>query len=172
MKFMEKYKIKIKTVLNGKYNLTSGDKIINDKKIRNLPAYLRNKVKPYDLMSKVVKDIYNININFKGNICGDCALMLSCPKVRDKEKRLLEAYPYITDGIEVILLDKEVREVYERALAIYKQRQQDPNFYMDEDKELDDALNNPGIDVPVISVFGCKKFIADNANTVKKTKHK
>lgn len=172
MKFMGKYKIRIKTVFNGRYNLINGDKIINDNNIRNLQTYLRDKVKPADLMSRVINDIYNININFKGNICGDCALMLDCPKVRDKEKRLLESYPYITDGIEVILLDKEIREAYEKALAIYKRHQEDPDFYIDDEKELDDALNNPGIDVPVISVFGCKKFIADNANTVKKSKHK
>lgn len=157
---MDKYDIKIGVVLNGKQHLIDGKSII-DVKENKLPMYIRHKIKPNDLMTKAVKHIYNIDVSFDGNICGYCARMLHCPKVTEQEKRLLKGYPYITDGIEVILIDNEIRSTYNDALKEYNVRKNDPDFYLDGDRRLEDALNNNGIEVPIISVFDCKKFISD-----------
>lgn len=159
---MRKYDAKIEVVLNGKYKMVDANSIINTDNKRNLPEFIRGKINPSDLMHETLRRIYNINVNFKGNICGDCARMLSCPKVMDKEKRLLKAYPYITDGLELILIDNDVRNTYENAIKEYKSKEKEPDFYLDDDANLKARLQDNGIDVSIISVFGCREFVPDD----------
>lgn len=158
---MGKYIIKIVAVHKGKYKVLDGNPFIS-KDTKDLPRYISTKIKPSSLMKSVVKEAYGINKNFYGNICGNCVYMLTCPKVMDNEKKLLKSYPFITDALELVLIDNEIRNDYEKAQKEYKEKIEQPFYQIIDDKELTERLKNTGISVPLISVFGCKKFKPDD----------
>lgn len=158
---MEKYNINVKIVYNGKYYLINGDKIgenISDKKIKQ---YIKDKVKTNIIMNKFVLKKHLMNPEFKINLCGSCKNMTKCPKVRDKEKRDLKCYSYIESGIEVILINRELKESYDKALNIYKDLIEQDDFYIEDYPKLKEDLSDNGTYVPLISVFECCNYIDD-----------
>ncbi len=168
---MNKYEIKIVMALNKKYKTIDGFLIFDRDNDKNLIHHIKYEVRPSLLMHEAVKKAFCEDINFNGNICGDCAHMLDCAKVKDKEKRLFNAYPFITDGLEVILIDREISNNYKKAQEEYKKKENDPFFYLDDDKELKEKLKNTGIDVSLITVFGCENFVNEEGSTlIKKPK--
>ena len=159
---MEKYSINVKIVYNGKYYLINGDKIgenISDKKIKQ---HIRDKVKTNTIMNKFVLKKFGMNSEFNNNLCGSCQKMTMCPKVRDIEKRDLKCYPYIRSGIEVVLINSEKKEKYEEALKTYNDLNDDIDFDIEDYPELKESLSDNGVDVPLISVFGCSKYVDDS----------
>lgn len=107
---MDRYNIELQVVFNGKHDTLNGKFLLKDTNTGNVRRYLTDKIKATKIMDTYVFKKYGLNIHFKANICGDCVNMLRCPKVRDKEKRPSENYPYITDGLEILLIDKEIRK--------------------------------------------------------------
>ncbi len=158
---MKKYVIKIVAVHKGKYKVLDGNPFIS-KDTKDLPRYISTKIRPSALMKKVVKKAYGTDESFYGNICGNCVYMLTCPKVKDDQKKLLKSYPFITDGLELVLIDKEIKNDYENAKKEYDEKIKQPFYQLIDDKELTKRLENDGISVPIISVFGCKKFRSDD----------
>lgn len=159
---MEKYNIKVKIVYNGKYYLINGDKLgenVSDKKIKQ---YIRDKVKTNIIMNNFVLKKFGINSEFDKNLCGSCQKMTMCPKVRDVEKRDLKCYPYIRSGIEVVLINSEKKEKYEDAIKRYKDLNEDIDFDIEDYPDLKESLSDNGVDVPLISVFGCSKYVDDS----------
>lgn len=158
---MEKYDIKVRIVFNKQYYLINGNKIgesISDKKIKQ---YIGNKVKTNIIMNNFVLMKYGMNPEFKINLCGSCKNMTMCPKVRDKEKRNLKCYPYVESGIEVILIDRELKESYDKAVKTYKDLTEDIDFDIEDYPELKESLSDNGIAIPLISVFECSNYKDD-----------
>lgn len=158
---MEKYSSKIVAIINKEQKVMNGN-LFFDKSIDNLPRFINNSIKPASLMKEVAKKGFNIDKDYKGNICGDCKLMLYCPKVRDEEKKVLNKYPFITEGLEVILCDNAIRYEYLKALEEYNKLKDNKDFFIDDYGELNSKLQNNGIDVALITVFKCNKFIPDD----------
>lgn len=168
---MNRYKIQVSFVLNGNYDKEDVSDLIKvNVNGKHIPERIRYKIKPLELMDTVVKRKYGINVDFKGNICGDCIHMLKCPKVMDNEKRPLKSYGYITDGLELLLIDIETRKQYINAVKEYKDKLNYFDFDLDDDVDLKRRLQNSGVDVPIISVFGCKKYYPDGIEYIKKPK--
>ncbi len=168
---MKGYKIQVYFVLNGNYDKEDVSDLIEVSINGNhISERIRYKIKPVELMNAVVKKKYSINTDFKGNICGDCIHMLKCPKVMDNEKKPLKSYGYITDGLELLLIDIETRKQYINAVKEYKDKLNYFDFDLDDDTDLKRRLQNSGVDVPIISVFGCKNFLPDDVQYVKKPK--
>ena len=163
---MEKYNIKVRIVYNGKYYLINGDKIgenISDKKIKQ---HIRDKVKTNTIMNKFVLKKFGMNSEFNNNLCGSCQKMTMCPKVRDIEKRDLKCYPYIRSGIEVVLINSEKKEKYEEALKTYNDLNEKIDFDIEDYPELKESLSDNGVDVPLISVFGCSNYVDDGCKEI------
>ncbi len=169
---MDKYNIELQVVFNGKHDTLNGKFLLKDTNTGNVRRYLTDKIKATKIMDTYVFKKYGLNIHFKANICGDCVNMLRCPKVRDKEKRPLENYPYITDGLEILLIDKEIRKQYQDALEEYKERSSADDFYLDNDEDLNLKLSDSGVEVPVISVFKCSNFIPEEESAFVKAPRK
>lgn len=165
---MNKYDLKIEMVLNGEYKLGNGNAIIKDIDQNDVKNFVNTKIKPEKIMNRCAKKVYNMNLEYNGNICGDCENFVFCPKVRDSEKRSLKAYPYITDGIEIILIDKEMHDSYLEACKTYNELKDNEDFSIEDDLEFRSTLNLTGREVSHILVTGCKKFVDDS----KKVKEK
>lgn len=155
---MSKYDLKIELVLDGKYKNINASNSIKNFKDSEVERLVKDKIKPTKLMNKMLKKIDNEKEPFQGNICGDCKKMLKCPKVQDKEKKTFEHYPYIQDGIKIILLDKEKRQVYEDAIKTYRELSNNYDFFIDDNKDLKERLASDGKEVVHLAVFGCSLY--------------
>lgn len=169
---MNEYDLKIGLVLNKEYKFVSGNSLIKNVPQSNVKDYVRDKIKTPILMNKYARRLYKVDQTFKSNICGDCANMLICPKVRDREKRALKAYPFIIDGIEISLCDKKVQKVYLEALEKYNELKKDEHFFLDDYPELKLDLCNEGKEVVHMTVFECKNFISDEEKEAKEKAEK
>lgn len=163
---MKKYNIEIRVVFNGQYSIVNGNSLgknVDDKKIK---ALMRDKVKTTDIMNKYVSMKYNETPDFNINLCGSCEKMLSCPKVKDKEKKDLKEYPYIKSGIEVVLVDNEKKKCFNNALKEYRDLNESFDFDIEDYPKLKEALSDNGIDVSLISVFECFDYVDDGYQEV------
>ncbi len=158
----ENYKIKVRFVFDGKYSTIDINKTEKDIKDKNLRVYLKYKVKPYVLMNNYAFNKYGIKTNFKNNLCGDCKNMLRCPKVVDTEKRPLEKYPYIKNGVQIILIDNQINDLYNSSVKIYNYLKDNDGFLLDDYPALKENLSNNGREITSFSVFECSKFVDDN----------
>ena len=108
-------------------------------------------------------------------LCRDCANMLKCPKVKDSDKKALNKYPFIKNGLEVIYVDVDKRKEYLSALKKQRKMIEDGSFD-EKDQNLNSLLASTGIDVPLIGVFKCSNFVDEIApkkeNKQKKVKKK
>ncbi len=162
---MKNYKIKVRVVFNGEYSVINIDKMSKDINDKNIKSYLKDKVKSFTLMNRYVYNKYKIKTNFEKNLCGDCKNMLNCPKVIDVQKGALKKYPYITNGIQIILVNNEINDIYNNSVKRYSDLKDNKDFNLDHYPTLEKKLSNNGMDFIHFSVFECSKFVDDNNKT-------
>lgn len=152
--------VKVIFVINGKYVEDKEEYTIEEfKEIKpNLknPTYLNNLIRKY-----LSKNNITIGNNKLSYICPDCANMLRCPKVMNRDKKSIKAYPFITNGAQIVCINEFEREEYKIALAEYRKRLDSGDESVLKDLGILERLNSNGIEVPSISVFECKCYKDD-----------
>lgn len=161
--------IKIIMVIDGKYKVVTKN-YEDSKECKKILANLSNYSYLNELMQRYInKNNLIVPHNQELNVlCLNCANMLKCPKVLDKEKRTLKKYPFITYGIESILVDKDANKLYNDALLEYRKRLGDGDESVYSDLSLNQRLVDTGYNIKNICVYGCKKFVDDKDVEVKK----
>jgi len=163
---MKTYSIKAIVAYKGKYKIIDADILRRKVPDKKLKSYLKDKTKPNEIMKSCVAKGYDEQVSFGINLCGACKNMLKCPKVLDTKKRSLEKYPYITAGLELVLMDVEKNKAYKNALKQYKELNQESDFNIDDYPKIKESLSDNGIEVPLITVFSCSRFVDDGYREV------
>ena len=151
--------VKMIFVINGKYVVSTKEYTMQEfKKIKNnlkSPSFLDSSFKKYIKEKGILID------DKLSYICPDCANMLKCPKVMDHDKKPLKAYPFITNGAQIICVNEYERAEYKLALSEYRKRLDAGDETVLKDLGILEKLNSNGFYVPSISVFGCSNYVDD-----------